>query len=360
MVSERKNTKGNRRPKGRVQLRFRDQAALAHLDDPLEHDLSAAARTGDALFLSCDETAGLERLTPAEDGWGNHLHLSLADYVDLPDGPEGEMDIEGLACDEGWLWVVGSHSLKREKPKDNQEPAAALARMEKIKRDPNRYFLGRFPLVEGEDGPVPASSDGERRAAHVRLWDSKSTLHRWLKNDPHIGPFLGIPSKENGFDVEGVAARGLRVWLGLRGPVLRGWAVVIEMEMKVTGAGHLKAARIDGDRRYRKHLLPAHGLGVRDLTLDGDDLLLLVGPTMATDGPAHVLRWKDAATCRTGGVHPESAVAHVLELPYNGKVDHPEGLVRWGDDWLVVYDSPSEHRLEQEGAVVAADIWAVP
>ena len=130
--------------------------------------------------------------------------------------------------------------------------------------------------------------------------------------------------------------------------------------MRVTRAGHLKAKRIDGRRRYRKHLLPTRGLGVRDLALDGDDLMLLVGPTLAGDGPAHVLRWKRAVESRTSGVCPADAVEDVLELPYHGPVDHPEGLVRWGEDWLVVYDSPSEHRLEGDGAVVAADIWRVP
>lgn len=359
-MATQKTTPRKPKPKSRIMLHFGNQAALAHLDDPLEHDLSAAARSGGSLFLSCDETAGVERLTAAKDGWGNHQHFSLGDLVDLPAGPEGEMDIEGLACDENWLWVVGSHSLKRPQPKADQNPVEALARMEEIRRDANRYFLGRFPLVQAEDGLKPVASDGERRAAHVRLDPNKSALHRWLKGDPHLGPFLKIPSKENGFDIEGVAARGMRIWLGLRGPVLRGWAVVIELEMKLTPSGHLKAARIEGSRRYRKHLLPAHGLGLRDLALDGEDLLLMVGPTMASDGPAHILRWKDATACRSGGVHPEGAVAHVLELPYRGKVDHPEGLVAWDGDWLVVYDSPGEHRLDGPGATVAADIWAVP
>ena len=60
-----------------------------------------------------------------------------------------------------------------------------------------------------------------------------------LKKDDHIAPFMqrglpdgtvkGIPSKDNGLDVEGLAVSGNRVFLGLRGPVLRGWTVVIEL-----------------------------------------------------------------------------------------------------------------------------------
>ena len=83
-----------------------------------------------------------------------------------------------------------------------------------------------------------------------------------------------------------------------------GWAVAIEMEMKVTKAGHLKPKRIDGKRRYRKHLLPTRGQGIRDLVFDGDDLLVLTGLSMACDCPAAVLRWRYAASRNRSAVHP--------------------------------------------------------
>lgn len=348
-----------REPKAKLLLRFQDKAALRHVEDPIEKDLSAAARWEECLFVSCDETAGVERLTAAEGCWGDHRHFALGELVDLPAGPDGEMDIEGLACDDGWLWVVGSHALKRDKPKAG-DPEKALREMGEIGRDPNRYFLGRFPLARGADGLAPVAESEGRRAEHLSLRREKSKLLKWLRDDPHLAPYLDIPSKENGLDIEGIAARGLRVWLGLRGPVLRGWAVVLELELEPKGDGRLTARRIDGDRRYRKHLLASGGLGVRDLAFDGDDLLVLAGPTLATEGPARVLRWRDAANCRTGGVHPAEAAPRALELPYHGPVDHPEGLVRWEGGWLVVYDNPSERRLEGEGATVKTDVWEIP
>ncbi|WP_111429882.1 DUF3616 domain-containing protein [Rhodobacteraceae bacterium DSL-40] len=348
-------------PKDRLILRFRHHKAIDHVDDPIHQDLSAAARAGDSLFLSCDETAGVDRLTEADGHWGNHRHFAFGALIDLPDGPGGEMDIEGLDCDGNWLWVVGSHSLKRGKPKvSGHAPDEALRRMTDIKRDPNRAFLGRFPLTRRSGGMAPLAEVGENRAAHFKLSKKHSKLKRWLRDDPILGPFLDIPCKENGLDIEGIAARGLRVWLGLRGPVIGGMAVVIELDCKITGSGHLKPRRIDGKRRYRTHLLPTRGLGVRDLAFDGDDLLVLAGPAMAGDGPAHVLRWKDAVSARKSGVHPPEAVVHALDLPYRGKVDHPEGLVRWGEDWLVVYDSPAERRLEGSGAAIAAEIFSIP
>src|SRR3954464_2914804 len=292
-------------PIGQVPLAFSDWRPLQHLKDPLHKDLSAVARVGDSLFLACDETASVERLQRMRDGsFGEHRHFTLDGLVDLPAGAEGEMDIEGLCATDGFLWIVGSQALKRRKPKrDESDADHALRRMEQVEREPNRHFLGRIPLVEETPGLFrPIRSDGERRAAWVRFGKRSSALTRWVAEDPHLGPFLTIPAKENGFDVEGLAARGDRMWLGLRGPVLRGHAVVLDLEIAEKAPGQLKAQRVEDERRYRKHLLDTRGLGIRDMRLDGDDLLLLVGPTMSLEGPAFVLRWRDAVHDDASGV----------------------------------------------------------
>jgi hypothetical protein len=46
-----------------------------------------------------------------------------------------------------------------------------------------------------------------------------------LAEDPHFEGFIRtkvIPGKDNGFDSEGLAVADDRVFIGLRGPVLRG------------------------------------------------------------------------------------------------------------------------------------------
>lgn len=337
----------------RIRLEFRDHDLLRHVDDPIHKDLSTVTRWGDHLFLSCDETAGVDRLCrTGERRWGDHRHFSLGELVDLPAGPAGEMDIEGLCVDGDTLWVCGSHARKRDKPKPGKhDPAKALRRLAGLDRDPNRYFLGRFPLAADDDGPVPVAEG----AAHLRMDKQPSKLKHWLRKDPHVAPFLDLPCKENGFDIEGLAVSGERVWLGLRGPVLRGWALILELETKITGKGHLKARRIDGKARYRKHFLDLEGQGIRDLSIDGDDLLVLTGPTMGGDGAAAVFRWPDALSIRESGVRTEARKGG--QLPYRGARDHPEGLAPWSDgQWLVVYDSPAEDRLENDNHSVTADI----
>jgi hypothetical protein len=349
-----------------VTLAFRDRSVFEHVSDPVAEDLSAVARAGDTLFLSCDETAGIERLRPEGSGrWGGHEHVNLGETFALPDGPAGEMDIEGLEADDGWLWIVGSHSLKRRRPKREENDAArALERMARIKRDPNRAFLGRMPLAPSADGGLmPVAEHEGRRAASVPLSADASALHGWLSQDPHLAPFLAIPSKENGLDVEGLAAQGSRVWLGLRGPVLRGHAVVLELDLAEGPDGFLEARAIEGARRYRKHLLPSAGLGVRDLARDGEDILVLTGPALGSDGPSHVLRWRGAVSAAEG-VQAGESVVELIELPYLGAFDHPEGIERWpegGEDaWLVVHDSPVEDRLDRAGLSLLADVVRLP
>lgn len=348
---------------GHVEFRFSDLAVLKHLDDPVAKDLSAIARAGSTLFLACDESAGLERLTlRADGGFDSHTHLALGDFFELPAGPEEEMDIEGLAAVDDTLWIVGSHALKRRKPKGTDgEGVEALARMAEVEREANRYFLGRVPLAEHSPGLfLPEAKVGDRQAASLKTADTGGLAH-WLRKDPHLAPFLQIPAKENGLDIEGIAVQGRRVWLGLRGPVLSGHAVVLELDLREPEPGLLKPRRIGPDgQRYRKHLLDTDGLGIRDLRRDGDDLLLLVGPTMALEGTAQVIRWRGATADRTEGVVPKARLQLLADLPYARQSDHPEGLELWPqagpDAFLVVYDSPGPERLDRGNHTVRADV----
>src|SRR5688572_13809244 len=113
------------RPVGQVHIR------LEHRPDekPIAHDISAAAAAGETLFLAADEHATVEVLDrTADGGLGAHAWVRLADRFELPDA-EGEIDIEGLAVEGDGLWIVGSHSLTRKKPKKKKPlDAEAIAR----------------------------------------------------------------------------------------------------------------------------------------------------------------------------------------------------------------------------------------
>src|SRR5687768_7501964 len=73
-------------------------------EKPVTHDISAAAVAGETLFLAADEHATVEVLDRAQDGeFSAGAAIRLAERFDLPD-PDDEIDIEGLAVEDGCLW----------------------------------------------------------------------------------------------------------------------------------------------------------------------------------------------------------------------------------------------------------------
>jgi hypothetical protein len=339
------------------------QAAETHTN------LSAVRAEGRCLWVAGDETATVERLV-AESGsslgsYGHQRSFALADYVDLP-GPSGdEADIEGIGRTGGFLWAVGSHSLKRKRIKAGHADAKAIKQLAKVEDEPNRRIVVRIPVVTDEEG-LPGLArevtiDGETRTAAV-LGGVGASLTDLLADDDHLDRFLEIPSKDNGFDLEGVAAVEDRLYLGLRGPVLRGWAVVLEVHPYVKDEDphvlRLREIGPDGEP-YRKHFLDLDGLGIRDLCPDGDDLLVLSGPSMDLDGPVRIYRWHHAASTVTPEVVRGDEISRLMDLRYGEGDDHPEGLCRLDDvdgrtRLLVVYDSPSAHRIN--GGGILADV----
>ena len=163
-------------------------------------------------------------------------------------------------------------------------------------------------------------------------------------------------AQENGFDIEGLAVYENRIYLGMRGPVLRGWAVMLEIELENSTPETLvlKAIGAEG-QQYKKHFIYLKGLGIRDLCLDGEDLLILAGPTMDLDGPVRVYRLEK-------GVHlSENSLSQPqveLDIPYGDGDDRAEGITLFDNissvhSLLVLYDAPARSRLQGEGDVVA-------
>ena len=351
-------------PVGHVTLNFDPNHLIVGDDTDIRQGLSAVALHGGTGWLACDEGCRLERLThtPTSATLSDHRVIALDTLLSLPAASTEEADIEGMDVDDGWLWLVSSHSVKRKKPKNDDSAQAVADKLARTSRDGNRHLLGRIPL----NGNSPQREHNGRRAATVRATADSSELLDAIRSadsngDRHLAPFVNTAGKDNGLDIEGLAVRDMRAYVGLRGPVLREWCCVLELRLE---AAHdvLRLSALDGAVPYRKHFLKLNGLGVRDLVMRGDDLLVLAGPAMAHDGPHEIWRWKNGA--RSGATPAAGDVTRLLTLPQREAVDRAEGLAIFDESGgrttvLVVYDTPAPERMMGESSV-SADLFRLP
>lgn len=342
-----------------VILDFEQAISTQLLDEHIREGLSSIARSGNYLWVAGDENISIQRLELLEDGsYGKAINFFLKDFIELPT-TDDEADIEGMDIAGNYLWIVGSHSYKRKKAReDSDDPAKEINRLSKVTLDPNRNLLARIPLIQDETGAYilqKACPDPDRPEKTLTAARLRTSGHQWsqlselLEKDRHLGSFIGLPGKENGFDIEGLAAYKDKIFLGLRGPVLRGWAIILEMQLQEEEDGSLTLKKDEeSGALYLKHFLNLHGMGIRELTIYGDDMLILAGPTMDLDGSMEVYRWKNG-TQHTGNQQVKrSDIESLLQLPYQYSqhgVNKAEGLVLMKDhSILMVYDSPDEKR----------------
>ncbi|UUL84074.1 DUF3616 domain-containing protein [Sphingomonas qomolangmaensis] len=332
------------------------------VDDPTL-DLSAAARHGNTLFLGSDEGVCLERLSRGAAAWADHQRFPLDAILDL-DASE-EADIEGLAEDGGWLWVLGSHARTRPKVGKADNDHIDLSAFATLKDTRPRCLLARVPLAVDPNIPAtmrPVRLDGERRAGMVRQTKHGNRLAHMMKDSALLKPFTRIAAKEGGVDLEGIAVAGGRVAIGMRGPVIQTYAVLLEVEIVPKPSGRLTIA---GQLHMR--LLELDGLGIRDLKRDGADLLILAGPTTGLDGPCAIYRWADwlGDPPRDYTVVRRHRPERIIDLPFGRGDDHPEGLVLLDGingerDVLVICDSPAASRLDPATRSVRCDRFRMP
>ena len=357
-------------PQARIPNAVRLEFAPASL---VSTNLSGAAFTGDWLWVAGDEACGIDRLRLLPPlgkealRFGEVQDFALADLLTLPGAVDEEADLEGMAVSDGWLWVVGSHGLKRKNAKAGREHADNAKRLAKLALDGNRRLLACLPIehdVHGVPQLVRKSRDG--RCAMRLSGDAEANpLTRLLAKDPHFGPFMAIPGKDNGFDIEGLAVNGPRLLLGLRGPVLRGWSCLLEVAVAPQGSDLRLMPLDDEGTLLRKHFLNLEGLGVRDLHFSGDDLHILAGPTMVLDGDVRLFKWPGARAALAANREPvrfEPELSALFDLPHSHGADRAEAICELpapmaaalaapGPQWLVLYDAPSVSRRDGESAV---------
>lgn len=315
---------------GQVRLDYGDQAPSSLLKN-----LSGAAAIGDFLWTVSDEGRAVERLKRDGDGFRLDRQFALDDLIeDIPrrfEKTKDELDLEAVAVADGRLWLCGSHSNAREKVDDLSPPSPVVEIREA------RSFLASFALT----------ADGALADPRYLPFTGEDSLRQRLAKDQWLAAFLAPASKEGGLDIEGLAVRGDRLLLGLRGPVIEGRAIIIALRHQngVIQPGH------------SLHFLDLKGLAIRDLKVRGSDILVLAGPSGVAEGPYRLHLWRpDAAT-------PE-APELLFTWPYpddkEKRQEKPEGLcvITWEkkQGFLVLYDSPANDRVAVKKGIYHADL----
>jgi len=276
-------------------------------------DLSGIAdiHDGEFLVIASDETHSvqvLKQIAPNEFAVHTTIHLSES---------EEELDLEGIAVEEDWVYVIGSHCRTRSRVKPEEES-----------QDKNRERLTRNRLQADREGifRFRLNQDGEL--------DSEieaSSLRSVIDEHEILQVFSQIPSKENGIDIEGIASHGDHLYAAFRGPVLRD--------------GYVPLLRFEFDKpdKAKTRFVNLQGRGIRDMTRVRDGFLLLGGPMGIAPVSFEVYFW-DGKDGIPGDDAPQIAALESLGTVPTESGSNPEGitLLKEDDDSyfvLIVFDN---------------------
>lgn len=304
-------------------------------NDGLLTNLSTVVTIDNFLWTASDEGRTVECLKRDGNQYRFHRQVELDDlFPEFPGSWKDEADIESIDIADGHLWICSSHARVRRQAKRDGEV------------DPG-FFLRPSQCLFGS---VELSNHGGAlaKSGQTLPFIGDGSLRSLLAADDYLAPFVALPSKENGLDIEGMVIVDGRAFFGLRGPLVGGCAVVVEVAVA--------AGLCLNNRAYHLHFLGTGGLGVRDLAHLNDRLLVLAGPTGRELGPYRIYEWAPKRTVKV----------QLLENPiladWIDGTQAPEGLcfvTREGKSGiLIVYDSHDSGRAK--GSVYTADWFQLP
>ncbi|MHC4517165.1 MAG: DUF3616 domain-containing protein, partial [Planctomycetota bacterium] len=155
-----------------------------------------------------------------------------------------ELDIEAIACEGAFYYIVGSHGVAKK---------SGLRQ------------VGRYRVFRLRVDPITGMPDDGGKALAV------ASLSGILAADPTLGKYFGKPLQNKGLNIEGLAVRKGRLYVGLRNPNLAGRAFVVEVPADDLFAGA-------GPPVYRLHkLMLGRGLGIREMVAGRSGFLIIAG-----------------------------------------------------------------------------------
>jgi hypothetical protein len=208
--------------------------------------------------------------------------IRLADSDDDPDA-------EGTAYADGYFYITGSHGRSRNKDKPND----------------SSYVVFRFP-VDPKTGEPPFVPTDET----VIAVESSTRLRDAIRNGDNLKDYYDQPLAKGGANVEGVAVKNGRMYLGFRGPSVDNRAFILSVDAAAvfTKEADLKAKVVP--------LTLGDDTGIRDLAAVEDGILVLAGPTRNEDVPYAVWLWNDG-----GGAPKRLGQLDLKSVPKDAKAE---------------------------------------
>lgn len=269
-------------------------------------DISGIAFAREHMLLVSNESGRVEILRKHDRGYKAIAPVVLEKRP--PGAKEHHLDLEAVAADGDVVYAIGSHSRKK---------GGEVA--------PHRDGLFRFTLAaDGTAGEV-----------------SRTSLRPLIEANEVLKQAIALPAEGGGINIEGLAVRDGRLFVGFRSPAPRGWAFVVETTFDRPEAGALR-------------MLLLGGRGVRDLAAVKGGFLVLAGPS--GDGAEHdfYLYFWDGRDCRPD-VKPGQC-RPLCKVPHVGK-QSPEGLAVTSEtddayELVIVHDGivngePTRYRLKK-------------
>ncbi|MEM7760098.1 MAG: DUF3616 domain-containing protein [Cyanobacteria bacterium P01_A01_bin.40] len=257
-----------------------------------DEDISAIASFGNFLALGSDESKRkIQILENVNASYQVRDDLTIELPV-LSQNEGQEIDIEGMAISkDNTLFVIGSHSLKRSKVK------ASKTYLE------NRNRIARVISEERKNSIFKLTLDPQTGQEQTTETRQIINIKEILAEDSILGRFMQIPSKENGIDIEGIAADGNTLYIGFRGPVLRlNYVPVMVLEDYQS-------------LEYEMRFVNLRGNGIRDLTKVNDGFLIIAGAVGDGLNPYQIYFWNGLDTIPGVDKQQEAQLTLLGEIP---------------------------------------------
>lgn len=204
-----------------------------------DEDLSGIAFISDRFgLIGADESRNVQTVEISRQ----KKTLRILETIPLAHSGD-EIDIEGIAAEGDAYYIIGSHGISK-KEGDLQG---------------NRFSIFRLKVD-------PATGKAIRP-----LFPDRASLVEILRTDPVLSSHFGKPLQQRGVNIEGLAIRDGRLFVGFRGPNLGGYAFVLEVRAEDVFGGKPLPPYI----LHRLQLGP--GLGIREIVAAKSGFLLIAG-----------------------------------------------------------------------------------